>query len=108
MIPGISRSASTILGGLLVGLNRKTALEFSFLLAIPTMIAATGLDLFKTGFNFDQEEITFLIIGLFGAFVTALLAIKLFLNFVQNHTFIPFGIYRILLAIAFWFFLIRN
>ncbi|MDO8638182.1 MAG: undecaprenyl-diphosphate phosphatase [Candidatus Daviesbacteria bacterium] len=108
MIPGVSRSASTILGGLFVGLSRKTALEFSFLLAIPTMIAATGLDLFKTGFNFDQQEITFLIIGLFGAFITALLAIKFFLNFVQNHTFIPFGIYRILLALAFWFFLIRN
>lgn len=108
MIPGVSRSAATILGGLFLGLSKKTALEFSFLLAIPTMIAATGLDLIKTGFNFNNQEITFLIIGLFGAFITALIAIKFFLNFVQNHTFIPFGIYRIILAIVFWLFLIKS
>lgn len=108
MIPGVSRSAATIIGGLFLGLSRKCAVEFSFLLAIPTMIAATGLDLFKTGFNFNSQELGILAIGLFGAFITALVAIKFLLNFVQNHTFIPFGIYRIILAVIFWLFLIKN
>lgn len=108
MIPGVSRSAATIIGGLFLGLSRKTAVEFSFLLAIPTMTAATGLDLFKTGFNFSFQEYQLLGIGLLGSFLTALIAIKFLLNFVQNHTFIPFGIYRIILAIIFWLILIKN
>jgi undecaprenyl-diphosphatase len=102
MIPGISRSAATILGGLFLGLKRKTAVEFSFLLAVPTMLAATALDLYKSSFNFTPQEYQLLTIGLLGSFFTALLAIKFFLKFIQNHTFIPFGIYRILLAIIFW------
>lgn len=101
MIPGVSRAASTIIGGLFVGLDRKSAVEFSFLLAVPTMIAATSLDLFKTRFLFTFEEYLLLIVGFLGAFVTALATIKFFLSYIQNHTFVAFGIYRIVVAILF-------
>lgn len=104
MIPGVSRAASTIVGGMWVGVERKTAVEFSFLLAIPTMLAATTLDLVKSSFSFTSSEYIFLLVGFVGAFVTAFFTVKLFTRFVQNHTFIPFGIYRILLALAFLFF----
>jgi len=107
VVPGVSRSASTIFGGLFVGLKRKPAVEFSFLLAIPTMIAATGLDLMKSNFSFSFQEWEVLAIGFVGALVTALIAIKYFLKFVEKHTFIGFGIYRIILAILFWFFIVR-
>jgi len=107
VIPGVSRSAATILGGLFVGLKRKPAVEFSFLLAIPTMIAATGLDLVKSNFSFSGQEWGVLAVGFVGAFVTALLAIKYFIQYVKNHTFIAFGIYRIILAIVFWLLIMR-
>ncbi|HZE87828.1 MAG TPA: undecaprenyl-diphosphate phosphatase [Methylomirabilota bacterium] len=107
VIPGVSRSAATILGGLFVGLKRKPAVEFSFLLAIPTMIAATGLDLVKSNFSFSSSEWGILAVGFVGAFITALLAVKYFLRFIQHHTFIPFGIYRIIVAILFWLLIIR-
>lgn len=107
MMPGISRSAATIVGGLFLGLNRKTAVEFSFLLAIPTLLAATGLDLVKNNFNFTFYEYSLLFIGFAGAFITAFITIKIFLHIVQNHTFIFFGIYRIILAVTYWIFLIK-
>ncbi len=107
VIPGVSRSAATIFGGLFVGLKRKPAVEFSFLLAIPTMAAATGLDLVKSNFSFSSQEWGILVVGLIGAFVTALLAIKYFLKFIEKHTFVGFGIYRIILAVLFWFFIVR-
>lgn len=103
MIPGVSRAAATILGGLFVGLKRKAAVEFSFFLAIPTMAAATGLDLVKTSFSFDSSEWTILAIGFVGAFITALFAVKYFLKYIEHHTFVAFGVYRILLALVFWF-----
>lgn len=102
MIPGVSRSAATIIGGMFLGLNRTLAAEYSFLLAIPTMTAATALDLYQTNFNFTSQEITVLVVGFIGSFITALLAIKFLLQFVKNHTFIPFGIYRIILSIIFF------
>lgn len=102
MIPGISRAAATIFGGLYLGLDRKTAVEFSFLLAIPTMLAATFLDLVKSGFNFTQEEFTLLVIGFTGSFFTALVAVRYFLQYIKRHNFIPFGIYRMALATLFW------
>ncbi len=105
MIPGVSRSAASIIAGQLAGLNRQSAVEFSFLLAIPTMIAATGLDLFKTNFSFSPSEISLLSTGFITAFVTAFIAIKSFIRYVQNHSFAIFGIYRILLALLFWFIL---
>jgi undecaprenyl-diphosphatase len=105
MIPGVSRSAASIFGGVLAGLNKNDAIKFSFFLAIPTMLAATTLDLYKSGFNFSNHEITLLIIGFMGAFITALVAIKSFIKFVQKHSFLPFGIYRIAVGLL-WFFVI--
>lgn len=101
VIPGVSRAAATIAGGMLVGLKRKTAVEFSFLLAIPTMFAATTLDILKSGFTFSQNELLLLVVGFLGAFLTAIVAVKFLLSFVQKHTFIPFAIYRIILALLF-------
>lgn len=106
VIPGVSRSGATIIGGLILGIPREMIVEFSFLLAIPTMVAATGLDLMKTGFTFTPHEYLLLSVGFITSFVTALIAIKAFLNFIKNHTFIGFGIYRIIVGILILFFLI--
>jgi undecaprenyl-diphosphatase len=103
MIPGVSRSASTIVGGLVLGLKRKTIVEFSFLLAVPTMLAATGLDLIKNFSDFSLGQIQFLLIGFVVSFFAGLLGVKYFLSFIKKHTFIPFGIYRIILVVLFWY-----
>lgn len=97
-IPGISRSAATIIGGLSLGLSRKTVVEFSFLLALPTMVVATGYDLFKTGATFQNNEWGILLLGIATSFLVAIIAIKWLLRFVEKYTFIPFGVYRIVLA----------
>ena len=107
MIPGVSRSAATIVGGLILGTKRKTAVEFSFLLAIPTMMAAAGLDLAKSSFEFTNYEYSFLAIGFLGSFIVAMVSMKFFLNFIQKHTFIPFGVYRIILAIFFYLLIVK-
>lgn len=106
MIPGFSRSAATIAGGLLLGTKRKTAAEFSFLLAVPTMLAASGLELFKEGFSFTSYEFSLLAVGFVGSFIVAIAAVRFFLAFIQKHTFIPFGVYRMLLSILFWLFIL--
>ncbi|MBI5071539.1 undecaprenyl-diphosphate phosphatase [Candidatus Falkowbacteria bacterium] len=98
MIPGVSRAAATIIGGLILGLKRKTIVEFSFLLAVPTMAAATGLDLISSGGRFSSGEFWLLAVGFIFSFVTALFAIRFFLKFIKNHSFIIFGVYRIILA----------
>jgi len=103
MIPGVSRSAATIIGGLILGIKRKTIVEFSFLLSVPTMVAATGLDLMKSGGHFSSEEFNLLFIGFISSFIVALLSIKWLIRFIKNHTFISFGIYRILISLLFWF-----
>jgi undecaprenyl-diphosphatase len=103
MVPGVSRSAATIIGGLMLGIRRKTIVEFSFLLSVPTMAAATGFDLLKSGGHFSSEEFTLLLIGFVSSFVVALLSIKWLIHFIKNHTFVSFGIYRILIALVFWF-----
>jgi undecaprenyl-diphosphatase len=98
MVPGVSRSAATIVGGLSVGLNRRTAAEFSFFLAIPTMLAATGYKLLKfymDGNAFGSEEITLLLVGNIVAFLVAMAAIKLFIGYLAKHGFRLFGYYRI-------------
>ncbi len=102
MIPGVSRAAATIVGGLGLGLDRASAVKFSFLLAIPTMLAATGLDLFKSGFDFTGQELYLLTIGFLGSFITAFFAVKFFLRFIRTHSFVSFGVYRIILAIGFF------
>lgn len=104
VVPGVSRAASTIIGGLTVGLTRKAAVEMSFFLAVPTMVAATGLDLIKSEFGFNANEWMILAVGFIGAFITAMFAVKFFLQYIAKHTFVAFGIYRILLAVAFWIF----
>lgn len=99
VIPGVSRSAATIFGGMAMGMDRKTAVEFSFLLAVPTMIAATGLDLVKTSFNFSASEWGVLAVGFITSYIVAIIAIKWLLSYVRRYSFIPFGIYRIVIAI---------
>jgi undecaprenyl-diphosphatase len=102
IIPGVSRSASTIVGGLLLGLNRNTIVDFAFLLAIPTMAAATGYDLLKSYDQFTQADAVNLGIGFVVSFIVALLSIKWLLRYIKNHSFQAFGVYRILVALAFW------
>ncbi len=102
MIPGVSRSAATIIGGLTQNLTKKAAAEFSFFLAVPTMAAATGyklLKFYKEGNGFDQSEISMLVIGNVVAFIVALLAIKSFISFLTKNGFKLFGYYRIIAGI---------
>jgi undecaprenyl-diphosphatase len=105
MVPGVSRSAATIVGGLLLGLRRKTIVEFSFLLAVPTMAAATGLDLLKNAGSFSFDQLSFLSVGFIVSFFSALAAVKFLLAFIKNHTFVSFGIYRIAVVLVFWLFM---
>ncbi len=102
VIPGVSRAAATIIGGLLTGLKRETATEFSFLLAVPTMFAATTLDIYKSRQILMSGDLLSLLIGTFLSFVFAMLAVKFLIGYVKKHNFMTFGIYRIILAIAFW------
>jgi undecaprenyl-diphosphatase len=101
MIPGVSRSAATIIGGLQQKLSRKAAAEFSFFLAVPTMFAATAYKLFKyvkQGGSFGSEEITLLAIGNIVAFVVAMIAIKAFISYLTKYGFKIFGWYRIIVG----------
>jgi len=98
IVPGVSRSAATIMGGLLLGLGRKTIVEFSFVLSIPTMLAAAGYDLLKSGGTFSAGQYGYLFLGFTVSFITAMGAVKFLLSFIRRHTFITFGIYRIILA----------
>jgi undecaprenyl-diphosphatase len=106
IIPGVSRSASTILGGIALGLKRKTATEFSFVLAVPTMLSATILDLYKNYSSFSSNEISTLTIGFLVSFLVALMSIKFLLSYIRNNNFVAFGVYRIILALAFLLFII--
>lgn len=101
VIPGISRAAATIIGGEFLGLSRAAAVEFSFMLAIPTLLAATGYDLLKNIKEFNVNEIGILIIGFLGAFIVAYLTMKWFLGFIKNFNLTGFGIYRIIIALVF-------
>ncbi|MFZ5551924.1 MAG: undecaprenyl-diphosphate phosphatase [Bacteroidota bacterium] len=98
MVPGVSRSAATIIGGMFQGLNRKAAAEFSFLLAVPTMFAASAYKLLKDAEHFTSENMSVLLVGNLVAFVVAILAIKLFIAFLTKYGFKPFGYYRIALG----------
>ncbi len=101
IIPGVSRAAATILGGMLLKVDRRTIVDFSFLLAIPTMCAATGLDLAKSYGQFAAHDVLTLGIGFAMSFITALLAIRWLLSFIRSHTFTPFGVYRVLIGLMF-------
>ncbi len=100
LLPGMSRSGSTIIGGLLVGLDRKVATEYSFFLALPTLIAATCYQMWKSRDIFRQEDYLALGIGMFVSFIVAWIVIAAFLTFVKRHTLRPFAYYRIIMGIA--------
>jgi undecaprenyl-diphosphatase len=106
MIPGVSRSAATIVGGSIIGVPKRTIVEFSFILAIPTMAAATGLELLK-GYRGLIGHFDVLAVGFVVSFLTALLAIKSFLGYVKKHSFAAFGWYRIVLAVAYYLVVLR-
>lgn len=99
MVPGTSRSGATMIGGLFSGLSRKSAAEFSFLLAIPTMFAATFYDLYKNRSEMIIDDYSLLAIGFVTAFVVAFFTVKAVMNFLTTHTFVVFGIYRIIFGI---------
>lgn len=101
MIPGVSRAAATIFGGILAGFNRVQAAEFSFLLAIPTMFAASGLDLLQSYDTIQADQINLLLVGGAVAFIVALLAVKAFVSFLTRYGFRHFGYYRIILGCLF-------
>ena len=102
LIPGISRSGSTILGGMVLGLNRETSIRFSFLLAIPTTLIASGYQIIKTEMM-DFSNLEILIVGSITSFLFAIIAIKTFLKIVEKYRFIPFGIYLIVLGLLIQF-----
>ncbi len=100
MIPGVSRSGATIMGALLVGVERRTAAEFSFLLAIPTMLAATVYDLYKNRDVLTTDNLSIIAVGFLTAFLVAFAVVRTVLNFISKHGFTPFAIYRIALGVA--------
>jgi undecaprenyl-diphosphatase len=102
IVPGVSRAAATIIGGRILGLSKKTIVEFSFLLAIPTMVGATGMDLIKNYNHFSGDQFIFLAIGFITSFGVAIFSIKLLLGYIRKHDFQAFGVYRITLVILFW------
>lgn len=109
MIPGTSRSGATIIGALIIGVSRTAAAEFTFFLALPTMLGASALKIVKYGFAFTGAEVAALLVGCAVAFVVSLAAIKFLMDFVKRHDFSAFGWYRIVLGIAVivWFLITR-
>lgn len=99
MMPGVSRSGATILGGMVFGLSRKAATEFSFFLAIPVMLAATGYDLYKNWALLSSADLPMFVVGFVTAFLAALVAVRTLLNYVANHDFKLFAYYRIVFGI---------
>ncbi len=99
LIPGTSRSGSTIIGGILIGTSREVAAEFTFFLAIPVMFGASLIKLLKFGLNFTGSELAVLIIGMLTAFGVSIAAIKFFIGYIKKHDFKVFGWYRIVLGI---------
>lgn len=104
MVPGTSRSGSTIIGGMLAGIERKTATEFSFFLAMPTMLAAASYDTYKHAAELSQHDMTAIAVGFLAAFLSALLIVRAVLAFVSKHTYRVFGWYRIILGLVVAFF----
>lgn len=104
--PGMSRSASTIVGGLLSGLDRRTATEYSFLAAVPVMIAATGYDLFKSLQILEASDAVFFAIGFVVSFIVAAIAIKSFIAMVQRWSLAPYAYYRIIVAPIIWYVMV--
>jgi undecaprenyl-diphosphatase len=108
MIPGVSRAAATIIGGVFNGLDKKQATEFSFLLAVPTMFAASGYDLLKTDAAISANELILLAIGFVVAFASAWIAVKVFLKIIENYGFKYFGDYRIIIGVVFILYMLLS
>jgi len=106
VVPGVSRAGATILGGLIIGMERSVIVEFSFLLAVPTMIAATAKDLYESSGALGSVDGSMLLLGFVTAYLVALVAMKFFIQFVQTHTFVSFGYYRILVGVLFLLFIL--
>jgi undecaprenyl-diphosphatase len=100
MIPGISRSGATIMGGLLLGVDRRTATEFSFFLAVPTMLAATVYDIYKNGAVMSGDNVAVIAVGFVAAFLAALFVVRRVLDFVSRRGFAPFAWYRIVVGLV--------
>jgi len=100
MIPGTSRSGSTIIGGMLAGIERKTATEFSFFLAMPTMLAAASYDMYKNAGLISQADMLAIVVGFVTAFLSALFVVRAILTFISKHTYRAFGWYRIVLGVV--------
>jgi undecaprenyl-diphosphatase len=100
MIPGVSRSGATIVGGLLLGADKRSAAEFSFFLAIPTMAGAFALDLYKNWSTMDVSNATPIVIGFITAFIAAIFVVRVLLEFVSRHGYAPFGWWRIAVGLA--------
>jgi len=100
MIPGVSRAAATIIGGMTAGLNRRTAAEFSFFLAVPTMLGASAKKMMDSYKTIQHHDIAILLLGSFIAFLVAMFAIKAFIGFLKQHGFKWFGYYRIVLSVV--------
>jgi len=99
IIPGVSRSAATIVGGLFLGMNMKAVVEYSFLLAIPTIVAATGYDLIKNIHSFSTDQTSMLIVGFVASFITAIFGIRLLNEVSRRSSMKAFGMYRIILVV---------
>lgn len=109
LIPGTSRSGTTIIGAILIGTSRSVAAEFTFLLGIPVMFGASFFKLYKFGLDFTGQEIAVLITGMAVAFVVSVFTIKFLVGFIKNHDFKPFGWYRIALgAVVFLYFIFQK
>ncbi len=106
VVPGVSRAGATLLGGMLLGMKRTAIVEFSFLLAVPTMVAATVLDIWKSGGLFSSTDWPLLVVGFATAFVVAIVSVKFLLRYIETHTFMAFGVYRIVIAILFFLFVL--
>ena len=106
IVPGVSRSAATIVGGSLLGISKRTIVEFSFMLAVPTMLAASGLELVK-GRGALAGNYAVLGVGFVVSFITAIIAIKSFLGYIKKHDFSVFGWYRIVLAVVYFLVFLR-
>ncbi len=112
LVPGTSRSGSTILGAIILGMSRTSAAEFSFFLSVPAMVGGSGikvLQYFADGNTFSGDEIVILLVGMLTAFIVSILAIKFLLSYIRKHDFKAFGYYRIALGIAvILYFLVAN
>lgn len=106
VVPGVSRSGAVLVGGLLLGYKRQEAGQYSFLLAVPTICAAALFDLFKTDFAVVSDNLNLTLIGLIGAYLSALLVMRWFIRFLQTHNLVIFAVYRILLGLLLLIFLI--